>query len=125
MDGCQNNPEIPSTTKVSEHIPLGLSMSTISSFKDIGNNHDVYSSKDCIKTFCEQAMKVKKIIHFKMKTIKSFTNEQQESYENAKICYIYKKSLKIKMFRIKNIVKLKIIVHITVNIKVLYRVYVT
>ena len=34
MDGCENNPEIPSTTKVSEHIPLGFSMSTISSFKD-------------------------------------------------------------------------------------------
>ena len=34
MDGRENNTEIPSTTKVSEHIPLGFSMSTISSFKD-------------------------------------------------------------------------------------------
>ena len=91
MDGCENNPEIPSTTKVSEHIPLGFSMSTISSFKDIGNNRDVYSGKDYIKTFCEQALKVKKIIHLKMKRIKLFTNEQQESYENANICFIYKK----------------------------------
>ena len=43
-------------------------------------------------------MKIKKIIHFKMKRIKLFTNEQQESYENAKICYIY-----IKKFEDKNV----------------------
>ena len=96
MDGCENNPEIPSTTKVSGHIPLGFSMSTTSSFKDIENNHDVYSGKDCTKTFCEQAMKVKKIIHFKMKRMKLFINEQQESYENAKICYIYKEKFEDK-----------------------------
>ena len=28
-------------------------MSTISSFKDIENKHDVYSGKDCMKNFCE------------------------------------------------------------------------
>ena len=33
-----------------------------------------------------------------MKRIKLFTNEQQESYENAKICYIY-----IKKFEDKNV----------------------
>ena len=42
-----------------------------------------------------------------------------------KYAIFIKKSLKIKIFRIKNIAKLKIIVHITVNIKVLYGVYVT
>ena len=31
-----------------------------------------------------------------MKRIKLFTNEQQESYENAKICYIYKKKFEDK-----------------------------
>ena len=31
-DGCKNNPENSSTTKVSEHIPLGFSMSAISVF---------------------------------------------------------------------------------------------
>ena len=29
IDGCKNNPENSSTTKVSEHIPSGFSMSTI------------------------------------------------------------------------------------------------
>ena len=35
MDGCKYNPEKSSTTKVGEHIPLGFSMSTTSSFKEI------------------------------------------------------------------------------------------
>ena len=42
VDGCKNNPENLSTTKVSKHIPSGFSMSTISSFKSIENNHDTY-----------------------------------------------------------------------------------
>ena len=33
IDGCKKNPENSSTTKVTEHIPSGFSMSTISSFK--------------------------------------------------------------------------------------------
>ena len=51
--GCKNNPEIPFTTKVSEHIPSGFSMSTISSFRSIENKHDLYRGKYCIKKFCE------------------------------------------------------------------------
>ena len=35
MDECKNNPENLSTTKVSEHIPSGFSISTILSFKAI------------------------------------------------------------------------------------------
>ena len=50
---CKNNPENSSTTKVSELIPSGFSMSTILSFKSIENKHDVYRGTDCIKTFCE------------------------------------------------------------------------
>ena len=45
IDGCKNNLENSSTTKVSEHIPFGFSMSTIS-FRSIENNHDVYRGKD-------------------------------------------------------------------------------
>ena len=35
IDGCKNNLENSSTIKVSEHIPTGFSLSTISSFKNI------------------------------------------------------------------------------------------
>ena len=51
MNGCKNNPE-KSSTKVSEHIPSGFSMSTIWSFKDIKNKHDVYRGKEYMKKFC-------------------------------------------------------------------------
>ena len=53
IDGCKNNPENSSTTKVSEHIPSGFSMYAISSFRSIENKHDVYRGKDCMKKFCE------------------------------------------------------------------------
>ena len=74
IDGCKNNPEILSTTKVSEHMPSGFSMSTISSFRSIGNKHDVYRGKDCMKKFCEflREHAMKKLIlkrnHMKMQT---------------------------------------------------------
>ena len=35
--------------KVSEHIPSGFSVSTMSSFKSIENKHDVYRDKNCKK----------------------------------------------------------------------------
>ena len=53
LDGCKNNPEKSSTTKVGQHIPSGISLSTISSFKSIENKHDAYRSKDCMEKFCE------------------------------------------------------------------------
>ena len=68
IDGCKNNPENSSTTKVGEYIPSGFSVSTISSFRSIENKHDVYRGKDCMKRLCEflrkQAME---IINFKKK----------------------------------------------------------
>ena len=42
IDGCKNNPENSSTTKVSEHIPSSFSMLTISSFRSTENKYDVY-----------------------------------------------------------------------------------
>ena len=62
IDGCKNDSENSFTTKVDKHVLSGFSMSTISSFKNIENNHDVYRGKDCMKTFCgslrEHAMKI-------------------------------------------------------------------
>ena len=43
-------------------------MSTISSFRSIENNHDVYRGKDCMKKFCEFLKEhAMKIIKFKTK----------------------------------------------------------
>ena len=51
-DGCLNNSEIPSTTKLGEHIPCGCSMPTIRAFGNIENKHTFYRGEDCIKKFC-------------------------------------------------------------------------
>ena len=71
IDGCENNPEKSSTTNVSEHIPSGFSMSTISSIKCIENKHDVYRVKDCMKIFCESLREhAMNIINSKRKKLK-------------------------------------------------------
>ena len=78
IDGCKNYPENSSTTKVSEHIPPGFSMSTISAFRSIQNKHDVYRGKDCMKKFFESLRPhAMKIINFRKKILKLLTKEQQ------------------------------------------------
>ena len=64
------------------------------------------------------------IKNFKKNKIKPLTNEQQKSYQNAKICYVCKKKLKINMLKIKNIVKLATMLIIQVNIEVLNIAYI-
>ena len=91
IDGCKNNPENSSKTKVSKHIPSSFSMFKISSFRSIENKHDVYRGKDCMKKFCKILREhTMKIINFKKKKLKSLTKEKHELYENTKICYICK-----------------------------------
>ena len=56
--------------------------------------------------------------------MKLLTNEQQESNENLKICYICKEKLEDKYAKEKNIIKLEIIAIIQVNIEVVYIAYI-
>ena len=82
---------------MSEDIPSGFLMSTIFSFRIIENKHDVYTGKDYMKKVCESLREhVIKIIHFKKKIL---TKEQQESYENAKFCYICKEKFQNKYLK--------------------------
>ena len=75
IDGCKNNPEYLSKTKVSKHIPSVFSVSTISWFRSIENKHDVYRGKCYMKKFREFLREhPMKIINFKKKK----TKEQQE-----------------------------------------------
>ena len=120
IDRCKYNPENSHTTKVSEQISSGFSMSTISSFRSIENKHDVHRGKDYMKKICESLREhVMKINNFKQKKTKSLTKEQQESYKNANICYICKEKFKNRYMEDKNILKLDIIVIIQGNIEVL------
>ena len=52
IDGCANNPEKYSTTKIGKHIPCGYSMSTIWGFDHMEDRHTLYRGKDCMKKFC-------------------------------------------------------------------------
>ena len=58
-----NNPENSSTTKVREHIPLGISISTISLFRSIEINFCEFLREDALK-----------MINFKKKKMKLLTN---------------------------------------------------
>ena len=72
-------------------------MSTISSFKSIGNKHDVYRGKDCMKKFCESLRQhAMEVINSKKKNMRLLTKKQQESNEKAKICYICKEKIENK-----------------------------
>ena len=66
IDGCKDNPENLSTTKIDKHIPSGFTMSTILSFTSTENKHVVHRGKDCMKKFCEHLRQhAVKIINFK------------------------------------------------------------
>ena len=50
IDGCVNNPESSSTTKIGEHIPCRYS--TIWAFDNIEKKHSFYRGEDYTKMFC-------------------------------------------------------------------------
>ena len=68
FDGCKNDPENSSTTKVGKHILSGFSLSTISSIKTMEIKHDIYRGKDCMTKFCESLTEhTMEIISFRKK----------------------------------------------------------
>ena len=108
IDECEKNPENLSTTKVSVHFRSGFPMTMVSSFRSIENKHHVYIGKDCMKHFCELLRKhAMKITNFKKKIMKLLTKEQQESYENPKICYICKEKFQNEYFKDKKYRKVR------------------
>ena len=89
-------------------------MSIITSFRGIGNNHDLYRGKDYMKKICESLREhAMKIINFKK--MKLLTKQQQESYENAEICYICKEKFEKKYFKDKKYCKIRHRCHYTVE----------
>ena len=67
------------------------------------NKHDVYRGKDCMKNPLEKKL-WRKLILKKMKVL---TNEQEKSYQNAKICYIFKEKSDDKHGKDKNYRKVR------------------
>ena len=68
IDGCANNPEKSSATKIGENMPCEYSMSTIWGFDLIEDKHTLYRRKDFIKKFCTSLREhTKNIIDFEKK----------------------------------------------------------
>ena len=63
-------------------------------------------------------------IDFKKKTVKFLTNEQKEPYETQKSDIFVKKTIKINVLKIKDIIELEIIIIMQVNNEMLCIVYV-
>ena len=114
IQGCKNNPKNSFTTKVSKHIPSGFSMPTVSSFKRRENKHGIYRGKDYMKNCFELLRECAiKIINFKKKKMKLLPKEQQESFENPKICNICKEKFKNKYLKDKRYHKVRDHCHYT------------
>ena len=108
IDGCANNPENSSTTKIGKHIPCGYSMSTISEFDHIENKHTLYRGKDCMKKFCESLREhAKNIINFEKKKMISLTKEELKSHQDAKVCHICGKRILKKLSKSINYQKVR------------------
>ena len=98
-------------------------MSTVSSFRSIENKHDIYRGKDSMKKFCEFLREHAIKILF----LKKGSYWQKSSRNRIKIkksATFVNKNLRINIWKIKNIVKLEIIVIIQGNIEVLHIAYV-
>ena len=89
-------------------------MSIIFSFRSIEIKHHVYRGKDCMQNFCEFLREhAMQIINFKKKKFRLLTKEQQESYENVKICYICKEIFENKYCKDKKYQKVRDHCHYT------------
>ena len=86
-DGCSNNPEKSSTSKLGAHIPRGYSVLTIWAFDHIENKHTLYHGKDCMKKFCsslrEHALNI-----FNFENKKNITINKKREKKDARNCYI-------------------------------------
>ena len=81
IDGCRNNPENSSTTKIGEHIPCGYSMSALWNFYNMENKHTFYRREDLMKRFCNSLREhAKNIIDFEKKKMLPLTNEELKSH---------------------------------------------
>ena len=77
-DGCANNPENFSKTKICEHIHCRYSMWAVLGLED---KHTLYRRKECMKKFCTSFREhVKNIIDFEKKNMLPLTKKEVKSY---------------------------------------------
>ena len=94
IDTDCNNPEESSTTKINHHTPSGYSIFTHCSFEKSKNKLNCYRGEDCMKRFCKDLKEhAIKIINCEKKVMAPLTKEEEEDYNNQKVCYICKKRI--------------------------------
>ena len=91
---CHNNPNESSAIKINKHTPSGCSIFTHCSFSSTKNSLSHYIGQDCMKKFCKDSKEhALKVIYCDIKEITPLTDEENESYEDQKFCYICKKKI--------------------------------
>ena len=84
-----NDPDKSHTEKKATHRPPGYSLVTCCSFDKSKTEQKYYRGEDCMKMFCkdlkDQALK---IIKYEKKEMIPLTDEEKETHENQKNCYI-------------------------------------
>ena len=89
INTCLNNPDKSYTEKKATYRPSRYDLVTCCSFDKSKNECKYYRGEDCMKIFCKDLKgQVMKIINYEKKEMIPLTEEEKETHENQKICYI-------------------------------------
>ena len=84
-----NNPDESYTEKKATHRSSGYSLVTCCSFDKSKNERKHYRGEERMKMFCKDLKdQATKIINYEKKEMIPLTDEEKETHENQKICYI-------------------------------------
>ena len=84
-----DNPDKKATKKKATHRPSGYSLVTSCSFDKSKTECKYYRGEDCTKIFCKDLKdQATKIINYEMKEMIPLTDEEKETHEDQKMCYI-------------------------------------
>ena len=121
IDGCENNPEKSSTTKLTENIPYRYSMSVIWIFDNIENKHSLYRGQDCMKKLCSSPTNV---INFEKNKMLPLTKKRSYNYTKMRqnVKFAEKDYRKI-LSKMKIIEKLETIAILHINVEVQHIIY--
>ena len=111
INTCSNNLDESYREKKAVHKPSGYSLVTCCSFDKSENERKYYRGKIFMEMFCKDLKdEAMKIINYEKKEMIPLTDEEKETYENQKICYIFKQEfctdeINKKEFKLKQKVK--------------------
>ena len=92
INTCSNNLDKSYTERKATHRPSGNALVTCCSFDKSKNEIKYHRGKDCMKIFCKDLKdQLMEIINYEKKEMTPLTDEDKETYENQKICYICEK----------------------------------